>query len=72
MYIHHDFQSLHEFVPKSILPEEYGGTTGKMDIFQSNQNDLHRELWLKELEEYTSWFKEQENIKSDESKTYQL
>ena len=28
---HSDFQSLHEFVSKDVLPEELGGNTGKFD-----------------------------------------
>ncbi|RZB38689.1 CRAL TRIO domain containing protein [Asbolus verrucosus] len=60
IHIHADLESLYKFVPKEILPEEYGGTAGKMADFSDQ--------WLKKLAEYTSWFKEQENIKADESK----
>jgi hypothetical protein len=33
IHIHSDMESLYKFVPKDILPEEYGGTAGKIDDF---------------------------------------
>ncbi|KAF2900957.1 hypothetical protein ILUMI_05229 [Ignelater luminosus] len=61
VHIHSDgLESLYKFVPKDVLPEEYGGTAGKLQDFHDD--------WMKKLEEYTPWFQEQENIKADESK----
>lgn len=60
IYVHSDLESLYKWIPKNVLPEEYGGTAGKLAEFN--------EQWIKKLEEYTPWFKEQENIKADESK----
>ncbi|KAK5637981.1 hypothetical protein RI129_012276 [Pyrocoelia pectoralis] len=61
VYIHSDgYESLHKFIPKEVLPEEYGGTAGKVQDFHDQ--------WMKKLEEYTPWFEEQENLKADESK----
>ncbi|KAL3271402.1 hypothetical protein HHI36_021883 [Cryptolaemus montrouzieri] len=60
IYVHQDLESLYKYVPKDILPEEYGGTAGKLSEFN--------EQWIKKLEEYTPWFKAQEDVKADESK----
>ncbi|XP_060533690.1 alpha-tocopherol transfer protein-like isoform X2 [Cylas formicarius] len=60
IHIHSDFEALHSMVPKEILPEEYGGTAGKLQDFHDQ--------WMKKLDEYGPWFKAQENIKADESK----
>ncbi|XP_018568173.1 alpha-tocopherol transfer protein-like [Anoplophora glabripennis] len=60
IHVHSDLESLHKFIPKDILPEEYGGTAGKLQDFHDQ--------WIEKLKEYTPWFKEQEEIKADESK----
>nr|CAI5827762.1 unnamed protein product [Callosobruchus analis] len=60
IHMHSDFESLYKFVPKEVLPEEYGGSAGKLQ-------DFH-DAWMNKLREYTPWFKEQEDIKADESK----
>lgn len=33
IHIHTEIDTLYDFVPKDILPEEYGGSGGKMDTF---------------------------------------
>lgn len=33
IHIHSDMESLHKFIPKDVLPEEYGGTAGKLQVF---------------------------------------
>ncbi|KAJ3641018.1 hypothetical protein Zmor_027547 [Zophobas morio] len=43
-----------------FLPEAYGGTAGKLK--------LHWDKYLAAFEDFKPWFKEQENIKADESK----
>nr|XP_023020980.1 alpha-tocopherol transfer protein-like isoform X2 [Leptinotarsa decemlineata] len=60
IFVHSDQESLHKYIPKDVLPEEYGGTAGKLQTFHDQ--------WMKKLEEYTPWFEAQENIKADESK----
>ncbi|KAJ8949208.1 hypothetical protein NQ318_021701 [Aromia moschata] len=60
IHLHSELESLHKFIPKDILPEEYGGSAGKVQDFHDQ--------WMKKLEEYTPWFKSQEDIKADESK----
>lgn len=34
--MHSTFETLHQKVPKEILPEEYGGTAGKLQDFHGN------------------------------------
>lgn len=33
IHLHSSFDSLHQMIPKDILPEEYGGTAGKLQEF---------------------------------------
>lgn len=33
IYVHQDLESLHKYVPIDVLPEEYGGTAGKLQQF---------------------------------------
>lgn len=60
IHLHSTFETLHAKIPKEILPEEYGGTAGKLQ-------DFH-DAWMKKLEDYGPWFQAQEDIKADESK----
>nr|CAD7198991.1 unnamed protein product [Timema douglasi] len=61
IFCHPDgYESLYKYIPQEILPSEYGGYAGPIDV-------IHRE-WVKKLDSYTEWFKEQEDIKADESK----
>ncbi|GBP00809.1 Alpha-tocopherol transfer protein-like [Eumeta japonica] len=59
IFIHTNIETLYEYVPKEMLPEEYGGTVSNMDSL----NDA----WIKILEEYKEWFVRQEKIKANES-----
>ncbi|XP_063905698.1 alpha-tocopherol transfer protein-like [Zophobas morio] len=58
--IHENLESLHKCIPKEYLPEEFGGTAGKLIDFSKQ--------WILTLEERKQWFKEQEKLKADESK----
>ncbi|KAI5725187.1 hypothetical protein M8J77_012235 [Diaphorina citri] len=58
--VHADMESLYKSIPKDVLPEEYGGYAG--DIKTIN------EQWMKKIESYRDWFKEQETVKADEAK----
>lgn len=60
IYVHRGVETLYEFVPRELLPEEYGGSCGKLE-------DLKMQT-VKLLEEYTLWFKEIDQFKADESK----
>ncbi|XP_028160431.1 alpha-tocopherol transfer protein-like isoform X2 [Ostrinia furnacalis] len=59
IFIHTDLTTLYEHVPKEILPEEYGGDAGPMDVYNK--------AWQKKLEEYKDWFLEQESVKANEA-----
>lgn len=61
IFIHADgMETLYKYIPKEILPEEYGGYAGPLD-------NIHNE-WVKKMESYRGWFKEQESVKVDESR----
>ncbi|EEB12928.1 protein C20orf121, putative [Pediculus humanus corporis] len=61
IFFHADgYESLYKYVPKEILPEEYGGFAGPIGAIN--------EQWLKKLESYKDWFIQQEDVKADESK----
>lgn len=49
-------KSLHEIIPKNILPAEYGGDDGNIDD--------HIQFWCKNLVEHRNWFIEKERYKS--------
>ncbi|XP_013145488.1 PREDICTED: alpha-tocopherol transfer protein-like [Papilio polytes] len=59
IFIHSDLNTLYEYVPQDLLPTEYGGHCGPLKEI----NDA----WMKKLEDYTEWFKQQECIKANES-----
>jgi hypothetical protein len=63
IHVHMGVETLYDFVPKEILPEEYGGTAGKLVDFKRQ--------WLKKLEESRAWFKQEESVKADETKRVQ-
>ncbi|KAJ3641021.1 hypothetical protein Zmor_027550 [Zophobas morio] len=60
LHFHKDLSTLHEYISKDLLPEEYEGTAGKLK--------LHWDKYLAACEDFKPWFKEQEKIKADESK----
>uniref|UniRef100_A0A1B6L485 CRAL-TRIO domain-containing protein n=1 Tax=Graphocephala atropunctata TaxID=36148 RepID=A0A1B6L485_9HEMI len=60
IHVHETLDTLYEYVPKDILPEEYGGSAGSLA-------DINKQ-WYEKLMTYRDWFKEQESIKADESK----
>ncbi|XP_050353393.1 alpha-tocopherol transfer protein-like [Nymphalis io] len=59
IFVHSDISTLHEHVPKDMLPEEYGGNGCSLDEVN--------EAWMKKLQDYTEWFKEQESVKANEA-----
>ncbi|XP_022131088.1 alpha-tocopherol transfer protein-like [Pieris rapae] len=54
IFIHSNLSELYNYVPKEMLPEEYGGNGGSL-------SDIN-EAWMKKLEEYTDWFKAEESV----------
>lgn len=59
IYMHSNIDDLYKFVPKNILPTEYGGDAGT--IVEIN------EAWREKIRTYTPWFKEQEKSKANEA-----
>ncbi|KAG6449790.1 hypothetical protein O3G_MSEX006247 [Manduca sexta] len=59
IFFHTDITELQKYIPKEIIPIEYGGNGCSMEEVNI--------AWMKKLEEYIPWFKEQENIKADEA-----
>ncbi|KAL0867916.1 hypothetical protein ABMA27_008594 [Loxostege sticticalis] len=59
IFIHTEMESLQKYIPKDILPEEYGGDAGPVDVYN--------EAWIKKLEDYTDWFKSEESVKANEA-----
>ncbi|GBP00815.1 Alpha-tocopherol transfer protein-like [Eumeta japonica] len=59
VYLHADLESLYKYVPKEMLPDEYGGNAGSFAALT--------EPWLKKLEEYREWFLQQESVKVNEA-----
>ncbi|XP_069698822.1 retinaldehyde-binding protein 1-like [Periplaneta americana] len=55
-----DLSGLHKHIPKRLLPTEHGGDAGPIARYH--------EAWIKKMATYNDWYKEQENVKSDETK----
>ncbi|VVC37057.1 Cellular retinaldehyde binding/alpha-tocopherol transport,CRAL/TRIO, N-terminal domain,CRAL-TRIO lipid [Cinara cedri] len=60
IHVHSNVETLYEYVPKDMLPEEYGGQAGPIA-------EINRQ-WYEKLVTYKDWFKDQEKIKTDESR----
>lgn len=79
IHIHSNLEDLYKFVPKEMLPTEYGGDIGSIKDLNGELSksffelfwDLMRiyfvEQWRNKMKEYTQWFAEQENSKANES-----
>ncbi|XP_015126098.1 alpha-tocopherol transfer protein-like [Diachasma alloeum] len=59
IFMHSDINTLYDYIPREILPTEYGGDAGSIITIN--------ETWMKKLEDYRPWFKEQETVKSNEA-----
>lgn len=59
IHIHSKMDDLYKFVPKAMLPTEYGGDAGSI-------KDIN-ETWRTKMATYTQWFKEQEASKANEA-----
>ncbi|XP_077293674.1 retinol-binding protein pinta-like [Arctopsyche grandis] len=61
IHIHNeDMEALYKFIPKEILPTEYGGAAGPIQDMIDH--------WKKEVEDHRDWFLEDKNFMSDEKK----
>ncbi|TGZ54118.1 Alpha-tocopherol transfer protein-like protein [Temnothorax longispinosus] len=59
IFMHSDIKTLYEYIPREILPTEYGGDAGPIQVIHDQ--------WMKKLEDYGPWFKEQEAMKTNEA-----
>ncbi|XP_041971722.1 alpha-tocopherol transfer protein-like [Aricia agestis] len=59
IFFHCSVDGLTKYIPKDILPEEFGGYGGSLQ-------EMHN-AWEEKLKTYTKWFKEQESIKAIET-----
>ncbi|XP_055598366.1 retinol-binding protein pinta-like [Uranotaenia lowii] len=60
LYVHSNLESLYKYVPRKLLPTEYGGDAGSIeDIINEGE---------KKLLSYRNFFLEEENYGTDESK----
>ncbi|XP_011057330.1 PREDICTED: alpha-tocopherol transfer protein-like [Acromyrmex echinatior] len=59
IFMHSDIKTLYDYIPREILPTEYGGDAGPIQ-------NIH-DMWMKKLEEYGPWFAEQEAMKTNEA-----
>ncbi|CAH0713573.1 unnamed protein product, partial [Brenthis ino] len=59
IFIHKDVKDIYNYIPREMLPKEYGGDCGTMDELQ--------EKWTQKLIEYRDWFKAQEALIANES-----
>ncbi|GFG39222.1 hypothetical protein Cfor_00123, partial [Coptotermes formosanus] len=55
-----DLQKLHKYIPKRCLPREYGGYAGSVNE--------HWAVWKEKLRSYQTYFKERENLVTEENK----
>ncbi|CAH1380272.1 hypothetical protein MTP99_004274 [Tenebrio molitor] len=60
IHVHPDLDSLFKVVPKDMVPEEFGGTAGKVQGYM--------DMWIQALKDEAAWFKDQESVKADESR----
>lgn len=60
LHVHANVDSLYEYVPKRILPQEYGGEAGPIDKIT--------EEWKRKVEARRDWLVESEKYISDEKK----
>lgn len=79
IHIHSNLEDLYKFVPKEMLPAEYGGNAGPIkdlngklyrdrNIYQQTYTIICLlEQWRNKIKEFTPWFKEQENSKANET-----
>lgn len=61
LYVHNkNYDELYKFIPKEVLPAEYGGTAGTVEEIT--------EHWRNKVKEYSSWLDDDFKYGTDESK----
>lgn len=58
VYVHNDLESLYKYVPKNILPEDYGGP-------EKSLKEIHRDTKVF-AESHNSWIKDRAEMRSNE------
>ena len=51
IHFHANYEELHEYVDKNVLPEEFGGTAGKFDNSTCLEQAKTMETYFKRLEQ---------------------
>nr|XP_050852985.1 alpha-tocopherol transfer protein-like isoform X2 [Vespula vulgaris] len=59
IFTHSNLEAIYEYIPKEILPIEYGGNAGSIQT-------IH-DAWIKKLEEYGPWFAAQTSVVANET-----
>lgn len=77
IHLHSNLEDLYKFVPKEMLPAEYGGNAGPIKTLSGKKTFvvsrnyywkiLFVEQWKNKMKEYSGYFKEQENCKANEA-----
>ncbi|XP_058464609.1 retinol-binding protein pinta-like [Malaya genurostris] len=61
LFVHgSNMEALYKYIPKRLLPEEYGGEAGPIQAIV--------DTWVKKVESYRDYFKEEEQFGTDEKK----
>ncbi|KAM3959038.1 uncharacterized protein ACR2FA_006879 [Aphomia sociella] len=61
LHVHNkNYEELYKFIPKDVLPAEYGGNGGTIAEIL--------DYWRKKIQDYSSWLEEDEKFGVDESK----
>lgn len=47
--VHENYESLYEYIPRDVLPDEYGGTAGSIEKFEGNTKWLVQYDWSNNL-----------------------
>ncbi|XP_004929250.1 alpha-tocopherol transfer protein-like isoform X2 [Bombyx mori] len=61
LYVHNqNYEEMYKYIPKDILPVEYGGSGGSIEEII--------DYWRKKVKEYSDWLEEDDQYGTDESK----
>ncbi|KAJ8729543.1 hypothetical protein PYW08_001124 [Mythimna loreyi] len=61
LFVHNkNYDALYKYIPKEVLPAEYGGTAGTVEEITDH--------WRNKVKEYSSWLEEDYKYGTDESK----
>lgn len=60
LFVHNSYESLYNYVPRQLLPMEYGGDGGTLESIINS--------WEKRIVSYKSYYNEEKNYGVDEGK----